>query len=65
MARYLSDLMDYNYKLVHCPGKLNKADALSRPPGMDEGKHDNENTLVLPDKLFVWAMEVSDLEQQV
>jgi RNase H-like domain found in reverse transcriptase len=65
VARYLSDLADYNYKLVHRPGKLNKADALSRPPGVDEGKHDNENTLVLPDKLFAWATEVSNLEQQV
>jgi Integrase zinc binding domain len=50
---------------VHHPGKLNKADTLSRPPGVDEGKHDNENTLVLPDKLFAWATEVSNLEQQV
>jgi hypothetical protein len=65
VARYLSDLADYNYKLVHHPGKLNKANALSRPPRVNEGKHDNENTLVLPDKLFVWAIEVSGLEQQV
>jgi hypothetical protein len=57
--------VDYNYKLVHRPGKLNKADALSRPPGVDEGKHDNEDTLVLPDKLFTRAAEVSGLEQQV
>jgi hypothetical protein len=65
VARYLSDLVDYNYKPVHCPGKLNKADTLSRPPGADKRKHDNENTLVLPDKLFTQAEEVSNLEQQV
>jgi Integrase zinc binding domain len=46
-------------------GKLNKADVLSRPPGVDEGKHDNENTLVLSDKLFVQATEVRNLKQQV
>jgi Integrase zinc binding domain len=32
---------------------------------VDKEKHDNENTLVLPDKLFARAAEVSSLEQQV
>ena len=50
---------------MHRPGKLNKADALSRPPGAEEGKHDNEDVLVLPQKLFVRAAEVLTLEQQV
>jgi hypothetical protein len=53
VARYLSNLAEYNYQLVHCPEKLNKADALSQPPGVEKGKHDNEDVLVLPKKLFV------------
>jgi hypothetical protein len=61
-VRYLSDLSEYNYHLVHRPGKLNKADALSRPPGAEKGKHDNEDILVLPQKLFVQAVEVPALE---
>jgi hypothetical protein len=65
VVRYLSDLSEYNYHLVHQPGKLNKADALSQPPGAEEGKHDNEDVLVLPQKLFVRAAEVSTLEQQL
>jgi hypothetical protein len=65
VARYLSNLAEYDYQLVHQPGKLNKADALSRPPGVEEGKHDNEDVLVLPEKLFARATEVSDLGQRV
>jgi hypothetical protein len=50
---------------VHQPGKLNRADALSRPPGAEKEKHDNKDVLVLPQKLFVQAVEVLALEQQV
>ena len=63
VAQYLSDLSEYNYCLVHQPGKLNKADALSRPPGAEEGKNDNKDVLVLSKKLFVQAAEVLALEQ--
>jgi hypothetical protein len=62
VARYLGDLAEYNYQLVHRPGKLNRADALSRPPGVEEGKHDNEEVLVLPDKVFTRTMESTDLD---
>jgi RNase H-like domain found in reverse transcriptase len=65
VARYLSDLVEYDYQLVHRPGKLNKADALSQPLGVEEGKHDNEDILILPEKLFAHAVEVSDLAQRI
>jgi hypothetical protein len=52
VARYLGDLADYNFRLVHKPGKLNKADHLSRWPDYDEGKGNNEDVLVLPKWLF-------------
>jgi Integrase zinc binding domain len=38
---------------------------LSQPPGAEEGKHDNKDVLVLPQKLFMRAAEVLALEQQV
>jgi hypothetical protein len=65
VARYLSDLAEYDYQLVHQPEKLNKVDALSRPPGVEERKHNNEDVLVLPEKLFAHTAEVSNLEQEV
>jgi hypothetical protein len=52
VARYFSNIAKYDYQLVHYLEKLNKADALSQPPGVEEGKHNNENMLVLPEKLF-------------
>jgi RNase H-like domain found in reverse transcriptase len=43
VAQYLVDLVDYNFALMHKPGKLNKADHLSRHPDYDDGKGDNED----------------------
>jgi Integrase zinc binding domain len=65
VARYLGDLVDYNFKLVHKPGKLNKADHLSRRPNYDEGKGDNEDILVLPERLFTRALTILDVKQWV
>jgi hypothetical protein len=65
VARYLSNLAKYDYQLVYCPGRLNKADTLSQLPGVEEGKHDNEDVLVLPEKLFVQAADVNELKQKV
>jgi RNase H-like domain found in reverse transcriptase len=65
VARYLGDLAEYDFKLVHKPGKQNKADHLSRRPDYDEGKADNEDILVLPDRLFARALSLMDMEQWV
>jgi Integrase zinc binding domain len=65
VARYLGDLMKYNFKLVHKPRKLNKADHLSRRPDYNEGKANNEDVLVLPERLFARVLLMLDVEQWV
>jgi len=40
--------------LEHVPGKTHTvADALSQPPGSDEGKKDNQQITILPEDTFV------------
>jgi hypothetical protein len=58
----MSKLADFNYELIHKPGATNRADALSRNPAMKDGEHDNEEVTVLPDKLFVQALQIHSLE---
>jgi hypothetical protein len=58
-------LTDYDFKLIHKLGKLNKADHLSQRPDYDKGKGDNEDILVLPEQLFAKALSMLDMEQQV
>jgi RNase H-like domain found in reverse transcriptase len=65
VARYLGDLAEYNFKLVHKPGKLNRADHLSRWPDYDEGKEDNKEVQVLQDTMFANAVVSLDLEQEI
>jgi RNase H-like domain found in reverse transcriptase/Integrase zinc binding domain/Reverse transcriptase (RNA-dependent DNA polymerase) len=65
VARYLANLANYWFKLIHKPGVSNKADHLSRWPDYDEGKEDNEDVQVLPDKLFVNAVVSLNIEQEV
>jgi hypothetical protein len=50
-------LQDYNFVLTHIPGKQNsKADILSRRPGTETGQDDNDNTILLPESLFISAI---------
>jgi Integrase zinc binding domain len=65
VARYIPRLAEYNYKLIHKPGKYNKADHLSRCPDYDQGKEDNQDVTVLPDSVFVRAISLSSLEEHV
>ena len=65
MARYLGELADYHFTLVHKPGNLNHADAFSRWPDHDTGVLDNEDVVVLGPELFTSAMELLNLEQDV
>jgi Integrase zinc binding domain len=65
VARYLADLADYRFTLVHKPGVSNKADHLSRRPDYDEGKGDNKDVQVLLDTLFANAILSLDVEQAV
>ena len=59
------EMEEFNFRLIHKPGRTNKADALSRNPGFDTEEHDNEDVVVLPEQLFVRAAEALDMEQRV
>jgi RNase H-like domain found in reverse transcriptase/Reverse transcriptase (RNA-dependent DNA polymerase)/Integrase zinc binding domain/Chromo (CHRromatin Organisation MOdifier) domain len=53
-ARWHGELQDYNFTLHHIPGKNHTAaDALSRPPGADTGKDDNQQMVMLPEPIFI------------
>ncbi|VDC05061.1 unnamed protein product [Peniophora sp. CBMAI 1063] len=52
-ARWFTELQDYNFTLLHKPGKtMTKPDALSRDAAKNEGLHDNENVVLLKPELF-------------
>ena len=66
VARYLPVLWEYSILIKHRAGTANKvADALSRPPGTDEGSQDNQDVVVLPDHLFCRAVTLDIFEQQI
>jgi hypothetical protein len=65
VARYISCLAEYHYKLIHKPGKYNKANLLSCRPDYDQGKDDNSDITMLPDSLFVCTISLSLLEDMV
>lgn len=53
-ARWSGELQDYDFQITHKPGKIHaKPDALSRRKDHDDGSHDNEDKILLPDNLFV------------
>src|ERR1700722_14939594 len=62
-ARWVTELADYHYDLIHVPGKTHtKPDIVSRRPDFKEGiEDDNSDVVLLPDHLFVnattWKME--------
>jgi RNase H-like domain found in reverse transcriptase/Reverse transcriptase (RNA-dependent DNA polymerase) len=65
VACYLPCLAEYNFKLVYKPEVTNKADGLSRRPDYDDGREDNEDVVVLPDHLFIDAINFVNQEQAV
>jgi Integrase zinc binding domain len=61
----MSKLADFNFEIIHKPGATNQADALSQHPAIPKEENKNEDVIVLPDKLFVQAIEVATIETQV
>ena len=52
-ARWQEFLQDYNFELIHFPGKSNTiADLLSRRQDFERGVNINENVTLLPEQLF-------------
>ena len=61
MARWFAEIQDYNLVIKHVPGKIHTApDMLSRPPGVNQGKQDNTDIILLPPSLFIAAATVQD-----
>ena len=65
MVRYLGELADYHFTLVHEPGTLNHANVFSRWPDHNNGTSDNEDVVVLGPELFANATELLNLEKKV
>src|SRR6202012_2309113 len=64
VAREVLTLSEYNIAIHHIQGKKNgRADALSRRPDYDKGTRDNEHVTVLPDRIFVRAATIGEIER--
>ncbi len=56
VAREVLEVLEYDFEIHHLPGRLNgQADALLRRPGYNQGKDDNKDVIVLPDRVFIRA----------
>ena len=61
VARWFAEIQDYNLVIKHVPGKIHTTpDMLSRPPGVDQGKQDNMDIVLLPPSLFIVTAAVQD-----
>ena len=61
VARWFTELQDYNLVIKHVPGKIHAAaDMLSRPPGVDKGEDDNMDVMLLPEPIFVRLADKPD-----
>ena len=57
VAREVLTLSEYDIEIHHIQGKANGwADASSRWLDYDKGTNDNDNVIILPDKLFIWKV---------
>ena len=65
IAHYLLRMVDYNIRLKHQLGAMNKADHLSRWPDYDQGKDNNQNVMALLDHLFANVLNLTTLQEDV
>lgn len=65
VARYIAFLANFNFEIKYLPGKKNQADPLSRRPDHDDGSKDNDHVIALLESLFVRAVEITVLEEQI
>ena len=64
-ARWMQELVESDFKLRHIPGKHHiPADFLSRPFGVNQGKDDNEDMVLLPAARFAQLQFPEGLEQR-
>ena len=55
------EIQDYNLTIKHISGKIHTApDMLSRPPGVDQGKQDNTDIVLLPLSMFIATSNIQD-----
>ena len=61
VARWFAEIQDYNLTIKHVPGKIHTApNMLSRPPGVDQGKQDNTDIILLPLSMFITTTTAQD-----
>ena len=64
-VRWALYLSRFNFQIIHTPGKnAGKPDALSRWPDHEEGKHDNEDCILLPESLFAKQLTIKIINTQ-
>ena len=59
------ELSEYNIKLKNIPGRENgRADMLSRRPDYDQGEEDNQDVIVLPERMFIRSGTISYIPEE-
>ena len=61
VARWFAKIQDYNLIIKHVPGKIHTTpNMLSRPPGVNQGKQDNADIILLPPTMLIVTANTQD-----
>src|SRR5713101_3436541 len=64
-VRWALYLSRFDFQITHTPGKnAGKPDALSQQPDHEEGDHDNEDCVLLPESLFAKQLTTEIIDTQ-